>query len=995
MKTSKTTAFATLMGSASVLVLGMIAMSATAQDAAPAAPVADESTVVVVTGQRAQLKSAQKIKKDSETVVDSITATDIGALPDRSVSEALQRVVGVTLQRTNEAHDPARLSGEGGAVFVRGLSYVTTLVNGREVFGASNGRTIGFEDVSADLMAGVDVYKATVADQVEGALGGTVNLRTRLPFDSKKRIIAFTLDGNYGDLREKPYYSGSLTYSDRWTTGAGELGLLLNYSQSNIGTRSNSNSVDRFDSVATGKYVPKAMGFRTIDWSQKREAVAVAAQWRPNDDLEFTLQYLNTKANPLNLERASGISDNLLVNNPSYTYDSNGNFTSGIVNDTALYNDTRSGDDHKETTDASLAFRYNVSPKLVLTGDVQSVSSTAKIISFTVGATSFGSGLSDVAVDLRGNLPTFTFYQTNFFDGTATTDANKKLNTGLADPANYYYSFAMDHLEDNEATDGTAHIDMTYSFDSDWLKSLKVGGRVTDKHSITRENGYNWGAVSQDAQWAGNTVNNDSPLPHADYYGFPGFFHGDSAATPSFFPTASLTDYYASRDKLAQAASDLGWGWVPFDGNYAGAGYGRADNVASGVIDQTEKTKAIYGVVRFGHDNFLGSDKTIDGNIGVRVVKTELQNGTGQIIYPSAIAQDGTTIIDPTLTGTARQQYVDAFTIANTGGGQSGVKVNNSYTDTLPSVNLRLHWNSQLQFRISASQAIVRPTFSQMSPFTTLGISTTAVNSNPPVFAPNPQGGPDVLVKYYNSVSYTGSGGNPGLKPMEANAYDFSAEWYFSPTTSVTLALFKKDLKNYFVGSTGDETYTIGGISKTYSVFRTRNGDKGSIDGFELAYQQFYDFLPGPLSGIGIQANMTRVNSTGGANTPVGVSDPNSVAGAGNSSLPQEGLSKNAYNVAVMYEKYGISGRLAYNWRSQYLLTTSAANVNAPVWSEDYGQLDGSIFYDLPRGLKIGIQATNLTQAKTYLQVGYPDRLNRVNWFDTDRRVALVLRGVF
>ena len=88
---------------------------------------------VLVSGQRQSIQSAQTIKRDAEVVVDSITAVDIGALPDRSVSEALQRVPGVQLQRTNENRDPARLASEGGAVFIRGLSWVRTELNGRDI----------------------------------------------------------------------------------------------------------------------------------------------------------------------------------------------------------------------------------------------------------------------------------------------------------------------------------------------------------------------------------------------------------------------------------------------------------------------------------------------------------------------------------------------------------------------------------------------------------------------------------------------------------------------------------------------------------------------------------------------------------------------------------------------------------------------------------------------------------------------------------------------
>src|SRR3954468_5091246 len=190
--------------SASALALSSlaIAVSAAAQNKDP-----QEMEEVVVSGIRASLESAQAIKKNADQVVDSITATDIGALPDRSVSEALQRIPGVTLQRTNANRDPARLASEGGGVFIRGLSWVRSETNGRDIFSANNGRDLSFEDVSADLLAGVDVYKNPSAELVEGGSGGIVNLRTRKPFDAPGHIIAFAGDANYADLRKKKFFS--------------------------------------------------------------------------------------------------------------------------------------------------------------------------------------------------------------------------------------------------------------------------------------------------------------------------------------------------------------------------------------------------------------------------------------------------------------------------------------------------------------------------------------------------------------------------------------------------------------------------------------------------------------------------------------------------------------------------------------------------------------------------------------------------------------------
>jgi TonB-dependent receptor len=152
--------------------------------------------------------------------------------------------------------------------------------------------------------------------------------------------------------------------------------------------------------------------------------------------------------------------------------------------------------------------------------------------------------------------------------------------------------------------------------------------------------------------------------------------------------------------------------------------------------------------------------------------------------------------------------------------------------------------------------------------------------------------------------------------------------------------------------------------------------------------------LPGALGGLGFQGNFTFVDSSGGKNTAVNVFDANQITNAG-TALPLEGLSKTSYNAALIYEKYGISARVAYNWRSHYLLTTSAANINFPVWSEAYGQMDASVIYAINKHLKVGIQATNLLNSRTFLDVGDPDLKPRYSWTDTDRKYAFLVRAVF
>jgi len=228
-----------LLGGVSIIAMGAFSAPVLAQtaNAAKTASSADIETVVV-TGIRASLQSAQGLKRGADIIQDSISSEDIGALPDRSVTEALQRIPGVTISYFAAAYDPDHFSAQGSGVIIRGLSDTQSLFNSRETFTANNGRIISFADVPSELMSGVDVFKSPSADMIEGGIGGTVNLRTRLPFDQEGRLAAISLDGTWGDKANKWTLNGSGLFSDRWSVPGGEFGVLLDGSRSELYTHS-------------------------------------------------------------------------------------------------------------------------------------------------------------------------------------------------------------------------------------------------------------------------------------------------------------------------------------------------------------------------------------------------------------------------------------------------------------------------------------------------------------------------------------------------------------------------------------------------------------------------------------------------------------------------------------------------------------------------------------------------------------------------------------
>ena len=985
-----------LLGGASLLVLGAAFAAPARAQAAPGAGAAAEDSEIVVTGLRESATQARNIKRNAEVIVDSITAADIGALPDRSVSEALQRIPGVTLQRTNEARDPARLAAEGGGIFVRGLSWVRSELNGRDVFSASNGRGLSFEDISADLVAGVDVYKNPSADMIEGGVGGLVNLRTRKPLGENGQIIALSGDWNYADLRDKGFWSANALYSNRWEPAAGgEFGILVSGSINNIGNRTDSVQLGRYDPLTptggeggnalpnmpagTTFYIPNSVGFRRIDWQQRRTALNGVVQARPIPEMTFTFEGVYAKATPQDLENAVGsVSNPAGGTNASYVFDKRNVLTEGELTAEPLAFNTRGTRQTKITQDYSINWRWDVSDRWTVSADVQRVYSTAKIMSMTA-FTQFGvqegwynGQRPTISWNTGGNTPSMTVTENG---------------ASLADKGNYWWYAAMDHLENNEAGSWAQRADIEHDFgDNGFLKNFRAGVRFSQKEAITRQTGWNWGLLSQ-AQWGGGEKavfldQTGSPanagLPdQAGYFDYNNFFRGKVAVpTAGWFATPDLVKNNEAAYEYLKSTRTVDWAWRPLtQASFANANPG-ADNVTGGITTQKENTRAAYAILRFGSADSGGAG-TFDGNIGLRVVRTE-NEAVGTLLLNQPTFNLQSCINANSVAACAPLAQALAFTQGAVEGSLrlTDQSYKNSYTNWLPTFNFRYFLTDEVQLRFAAGQAMVRPNFAQMNPFNTLSFNFDSTG------LPNAVG------------PRTGTGGNPYLKPTIATQLDLSAEWYFGKSNQLTLALFYKDIKDFVYAGVSEESFTHNGVTQTFEITRNMNGPNGKVKGFELAYQQFADFLPGGWAGLGVQANYTFVDSSGGANLAVNSLDPNQITNA-NAPLPLEGMSKHSFNIAGLYEHFGFSARVAYNWRSQYLLTTSAANLNAPVWFEDYGQLDASLLYAINENIKVGVQGTNLLNARTYLQVGNTDLHPRYSWTDSDRRIAFLVRTRF
>ena len=294
------------------------------------------------------------------------------------------------------------------------------------------------------------------------------------------------------------------------------------------------------------------------------------------------------------------------------------------------------------------------------------------------------------------------------------------------------------------------------------------------------------------------------------------------------------------------------------------------------------------------------------------------------------------------------------------GGGLLPISVKQTYTDVLPSLNLRWFLRDNLQWRFAASRGISRPTFDKMNP--NLSLSTNTANG---------------------VTTHTGSAGNPNLQPMTADQFDTALEWYFGKGSMMYGTVFYKKVKGFIANAVFNEVYD----GQVWEITRPVNGDEGTIKGAEVGYTQFFDFLPGWLSGFGLQTNYTYVDSK--------APSPNATDTNGNQLIvPLEGLSKNSYNLILSYELSKFQARVAYNWRSDWLVTTAGNGTgNLPVYNKGFGQLDASIRYNINDVWSVSLDGTNLLDTRLESYTGFDTRYR--DFVINDRRYGFTVRASY
>ena len=955
--------------------------------------------VIDVRGTRADLFNAQNLKRYSETVIDALDASDIGGFPDRSVLEAISRLPGITMGRFAAPNDPDHFGTEGSGLVVRGLTQVRSEFNGRDSFTADSGRGLSFQDVPPELMGSVEVFKNNTADMIEGGIAGTVNLITRKPFDSDGQVFAFSADVTYADFIEETTPTFSALYSNTYENDNGKFGFLVNLSHSELKAQSDGAMVGQYQPQADSDFlIPEGARLTRKKDDRTRQGAAAVIQWQsPDRTILATGEYIRSDSELAWTENAVEMDDGdaqdglIPVAGTEFEFDSNGYFERGIMTSNEGWRgnegdrtpggifgmnhvlQSRARDNESTVEDLSLNVEYTPNDSWAFNFDIQYVEGTNDVVDFSImGATD-----AVVGLDVSGTgKPTIDYYDPTY-NGEAgyARDSNH-----FTDPSKTYFRSAMDHVSQNEGEEFATRFDTKYIFDDSLLTSAQFGVRYAKREQTTRQSTYNWGLLSEawagDIQWFDSAGGSQVPTELVSYDNFArGGVLTVDGGNNFLFPAMSLArDYRNAAAALAPVAAE----WSPLASR--GDAINGTDFIPNEINETEETNTAAY--IKFNFEGDLGG-MDYSGNFGLRYV--ELENDTaGFIVFPENII-DGPTDADAFLPAD-QQAFGNAASVA--------LVASDDYSNVLPSFNFKLNITDELLFRVGIAEAIALPELGLLRNYVAISEQDRVNEVGPDT---DGDGEPDLLSSTIGR--YTAESGNPFLKPMESINYDLTLEWYFAPVGSLTLAYFYKDLENYFISGTRTEEYTNNGATQSVEVAGPLNGDEGTVQGFEIAYQQFFDMLPAPFDGIGIQANYTFVDEDGSPNAGLSSDNPNTTTNANFAfeGLPLEGLSEDNYNLVLMYEKYGWNARMAYNWRSAYLLTTQDVITQLPIFNESIGFLDASVFYDINENFKVGIQGSNLTDevTRTSMQVDQEGNRRLRGAFVNDRRISLVLRGVF
>lgn len=893
--------------SATLLAITVGAQAQTPSQAPPpavaAAPAQNVESIVVI-GLRQTIRKAEETKRDSDQVVDEINAKEIGKFPDRSLGEAMQRLPGVQVSRN---------VGEANEVLIRGLPDIVTTVNSNDIF-TGNGRRLAVQDLPVQALSAIQVYKSGSPDQLEGGIAGLLNAQLRVPFEFQ----GFTATGyvnarmvNPRGTSEKTLQNGDIggLIANRWKTPSGEIGLLFDAA---LIKDDYSNPV-QWQDVPDRVWVvrPDGTGRRLEDSEQVNGRYVVPSNEAAGSRLG-SLSHMGGVYAAGQRTRPMGHaafqwkpSADLEVNSQLLYTGYRSRYEDTFLLSITGWAPTATGltlgpdGDHCQTKFGRICPILTATVPPIASG-VDPYTATSTQAHEAKTDTTYGSVGMKWRFGALNWVSDLAFVKSTFVDDRIIVDQNIPFPTVtlFTRDGEGHGGFSVRTPNSANALKDPNAFTLRGLFQS-WDE--REGKQVSWRNDLNYKIGDGAGLLQSlvgGVRLAQHDVTNHSAEGGRDVPDP----NNRQAPNAAFGPGFNRLVPGIDRNGGTFAAPDRNY---LLDNRsrvrtYYGAPAGRLAEDPNRQFDQTERSIGLYGMLRYG-----GQFSSIDvrGTAGLRFIRTDRtlsgKNRFGEIRDAAG------NLISP--------ERIEPFTLKT------------ADNDALPNLSAVVGWTQALQSHFNVGKTIRRPDFTQLNP----AIAATPATINRPGSA---------------------GAGNPNLKPVESINTDATIEYYFPKNGYVQLAAFHRDIDGYI--QTFTQLETIDG--QAYDVSRPNNSGKGKLKGLEFGIQKFFDFLPDPWNGLGAQFNYTYIEGKNQRRTTLNGND------FVDDGLP--GVARNNYNIALLWEKYGVNGRLTLTHRGDYIeaLNTGRFGFDNRVRASNY--VDLSIGYDLTKNVALQFDALNLTK---------------------------------
>lgn len=963
---------------------------------------------VLVSGVRSAQEKAIDIKRNSAEVVDAVAAEDIGKLPDTTIADSLQRITGLQIQRT---------AGQGGVVSIRGVGQVAGTLNGEYFLTASSALVnnvirssltsngVNFTDVPASLVSGLNVSKSQSASQLEGGIGGSIDIVTRRALELDEGFSgAARLQASSGNITKEtdPELSGLLgwNYDDRIASS-----LAFSYGDSTLasnqgrlrsdrvnegwGCNSSCEDLDR-NGVGNGDFI-NPMSWNSPELSAReveRERLGLAYNFNMDvtDVLELNADFFYTDMDEKaagqfiylgnQIGGRAGFHDySLITDKPAIVNPGDGTLAGQPFYATDMYMMTsgfRGGvlGDYRESTtnNFNLELKYDSGESFTgsvryATGDAEEDRNSLTLAQvsnpLSVARTPGGApvNINPDAIDDGLIYPMHVKLNSRHID----VDLDQAIIEKMKNPAAWYLHSGWVESNQAEADFDVVRADGNYQFDDEGIISVDMGVRIASRS--TTNNNMSFFSPSGVVKDGVELLNKFHQVGYAlDQAATPGTAKG---LTHDPLPVIEVTDSVLDGDithvtDFGEALKGLNLSIPMIDTHkiddpiaFMDKLYGKGERIINPDRSYKVEEDKQSAHVRVNFDQPLNEQVSISGNAGVRYVKTELTI-TQNLTDPNQLNPRILAGVDPNHTS-----YVDLGDLV------TEVK----YNHVLPSINFNFNIADDYKIKLAFDKRL------SLQNLNDLGEGSI-------IYYDSEIDGED-----FQRVDSRQNNGNPRLKPWEANVFNIAGEWYPTDSTILSLGYFNIDIESFTFSSSelnpsladSDGQVRLGGEERTIT-----NGKGGKVHGWEFAYQQSFDFLPGLLSNTGITFNYTYSPSKSQNNQRL---PDDTIA-------PFNNTAKDQANLILWYQDDRFETRIAANYLGEqyqgltagWFYTPPNGASGMPRYLKETLFVDVNAAYHISDSTQITLAINNLTEEDNITYTQWSDFIDSYDIFE--RRIT-------